>query len=153
MSEAARPSPPAREVFQRFIDGTLNNDWDAVADTYAENVVVEIPFAPPGVATTTQGREELRTRLRGAGKIFRFTGVDDLKVRETSDPEVIVAEYGLTGEIIQTGKEFSFTYIMVVTVRGGEIVHSRDYGNPLASAAALDRLDALFTQLTGKQCG
>lgn len=79
--------------------------------------------------------------------------MDDLKVRETSDPEVVVAEYQLNGEVIQTGKEFSFTYIMVVTVRGGEIVHSRDYSNPLASATALDRLDALFTQLTGKKCG
>jgi ketosteroid isomerase-like protein len=146
MSSSHRPAA----VFKHFLDASVNNDWDAVADTYAEDAVVEIPFAPPGVPTTTKGREVLRARFKGAGKIFTFSSADPVVVRETDDREVIVAEYTLHGTAIPTGKTFSFTYIMVVTVRHGEIVHSRDYSNPLASAVVLDRLPALVEAMTAQ---
>ncbi|MGW2377233.1 nuclear transport factor 2 family protein [Kitasatospora sp. NPDC001683] len=141
----------AVEVFQRFLEASVNNDWDAVADSYAEDVVVEIPFAPPGVPVATRGREVLRARFHGAAGIRRFTGSSDVVITRSDDPEVIFAEYQLLGAAVATGKAFASRYVMRLTVRDGLIVHSRDYGNPIATAVALDRVPELLAALTNNQ--
>lgn len=46
-----------------------------------------------------------------------------------------------------TGKSFVNRYLGVVRVRNGEIVHSRDFANPIVSAQAFGRLEQLFEGL------
>ncbi|GAB3357009.1 nuclear transport factor 2 family protein [Amycolatopsis echigonensis] len=117
-----------KEVFQRFLDAAVDNRWDDLADLYSDDVVIEIPFAPAGVPKVTRDREELRKRFHEAGQRRRITKADRVVVHETSDPEVLVAEYDLHGEY--EGKAYVSTYAMVLTVRDGRIVHSRDYSGP-----------------------
>lgn len=40
----------------------------------------------------------------------------------------------LGATVVATGEPFASAYIMVITVRDGLIVHSRDYGIPVAAA-------------------
>ncbi|MYW97227.1 hypothetical protein G3I59_43090 [Amycolatopsis rubida] len=121
-----------KEVFQRFLDAAVDNRWDDLADLYSDDVVIEIPFAPAGVPKVTRDREELRKRFHQAGERRRITKADRVVVHETSDPEVLVAEYDLHGEY--EGKPYVSTYVMVLTVREGRIAHSRDYsGAPVFS--------------------
>ncbi|MFB9924505.1 nuclear transport factor 2 family protein [Amycolatopsis halotolerans] len=121
-----------KDVFQRFLDAAVDNRWDDLADLYSEDVVIEIPFAPAGVPKVTRDREELRKRFHEAGQRRRITKSDRVVVHETGDPEVLVAEYDLHGEF--EGKPYVSTYAMVLTVRDGRIVHSRDYsGAPVFS--------------------
>jgi uncharacterized protein len=68
-------------------------------------------------------------------------------IHETADPEVIVAEYELHGEMAGPGEAFSVRFAMVVTVRDGRIVHSRDYSDPIAGARMLGRLPELISAL------
>jgi ketosteroid isomerase-like protein len=63
-------------------------------------------------------------------------------LHETADPEVVIAEYRIHGHLAPSGKPFSLTYIMVVRVRGGLIVWSRDYGNPLEMARLVEEMNA-----------
>lgn len=51
-------------------------------------------------------------------------------VHETTDPEVIIVEFGLDGEIVSTGETYQLSYIQVVRVRNGRIVWMRDYMDP-----------------------
>jgi len=118
------------EVFQRFLDASVGNRWDDLADCYAEDVVIEIPFAPAGVPKTSEGREILRKRFHQAGDRRTITKADRVSVRQTSDPEVLVAEFDLHG--VLDGKPYVASYCLVMTVRNGEIVRSRDYsGSPV----------------------
>ncbi|GAB3906068.1 hypothetical protein GCM10029964_102270 [Kibdelosporangium lantanae] len=130
----------ARETVARFIPAaaTLTDRGD-LADFYAEDAVVEIMFRPPGsdVPARTQGREVLRARFAASTGRFALDRVGSAVIHQTDDPEVVVAEYDLHGHAVATGKEFVFSYVMVVRVRDGLIVHSRDYGNPLAAQEAL----------------
>jgi ketosteroid isomerase-like protein len=41
----AHPTPP-RAVFERLLQGISNGAWSELADLYAEDAVVELPFAP-----------------------------------------------------------------------------------------------------------
>ena len=129
----------AREVFDRFLSASVDNRWDDLADCYAEDVVLEMVFTLPGVPRITRGRETLRERFRAAGATRRITKADNVVVHETTDPEVLVAEFDLHQE---AGSEsFVGSYIMVLTIRDGEIVHTRDYTD---TAQAEKRFRALL---------
>ena len=70
----------------------------------------------------------------------------NVTIHETTDPEVIVAEFeyqGTTG----AGEAYALPAIFVMRVRDGEIVSSRDYHDHLASARAGGRLGELFAAL------
>lgn len=140
-----------REVVERFIRATADNAWDDLADLYDSNVVIEIPFAPPGIPQRTEGRERLRERFKNIAGLRRFDKAELLAMHETQDSEVVVAEWNVHGQVIATGRSFTFSYIMVVRVRDGRIVSSRDYSNPIDGAKAFDRLPQLFEELTGQR--
>jgi ketosteroid isomerase-like protein len=61
----------------------------------------------------------------------------DCLIRETSDPEVIVAEYDYDGEATRTGKRFTVANIQVFRVRDGRIIASRDFHDHAALSSAL----------------
>jgi len=134
------PVRTARETVELLLRTTVSGTRDQIADLYAPDVVIEIPFAPDGIPAVTEGRETMRARMNAAAALFVFDSVSDVTLRETTDPELIVAEYRIHGHLTNSGKPFSLTYITVTRVRGGLIVWSRDYGNPLETAALAEEM-------------
>ena len=98
-------------------------------------------------------REELRTRFRAGAGARRYTGLRDVVIHETAEPGVVIAEYSVDGELTGTSEPFSLRFVMVMTIRDGQIVHTRDYSDPIAGARALGRLPQLLAALTGGQDG
>jgi uncharacterized protein len=128
-----------RQVFERIQHISLHRDAP-VADLYAPDGVHEWPFALPGVPRRLSGQDQIRaffSRAAGAGR-FEFHEFRDVVVHETADPEVIIAEYDIHGQVKDTDRTFVFSYILVLRVRDGQIVSLRDYLNPLAMADAAD---------------
>ena len=139
----------ARETIEQFLRATVSATPGDMADCYADEVVIEMPFAvdalyPPRITAT---REQLRARFQAGPAVRRYTSLSNVTVHETADPEVIIAEYELHGEMTATGAPFSVRYAMVITVRGGYIVRSRDYTDPIAGARLLGRLPELLESL------
>jgi ketosteroid isomerase-like protein len=126
-----------RSVFDRFLAASVENRWDDLADLYAEDVTLEMPFTLPGMPRVTKGREELRRRFRAAAGSRRITKADNVVVHETADPAVLVAEFDLHQEV--RGTTFAASYVLVLTIRDGLITHSRDYTD---TAAAAERIKA-----------
>ena len=58
-------------------------------------------------------------------------------VHETNDPEVIVGEFQSRISSKQTEKQITTSNILVLRVRGGRIVSSRDYHNHALVAALI----------------
>ena len=142
--------PTARQVAERFLQATTGADPGEIADCYAPAVVIEMPFAvaplyPERIETT---REELRTRFRAGIAVRRYRALADVTIHETADPEVVITEYELHGELTATGEPFSQRFVMVLTIRDGQIVHSRDYTNPVTGAKLLGRVPDLVAALT-----
>jgi uncharacterized protein len=134
---SAAPAGP-REVFELLHERVRDDyDMDSQADLYARDGVLELPFVPPGMPRRLRGREEIRGFLRAAGRRARRAGrriarYDPVVVHETADPEVIVAEFDLHGEVAGTGETYRLSFVQVLRVRGGEIVSMRDYFDPRA---------------------
>ena len=125
MSEAATPS----EVFRRLAHAVAERRQSEIVDEcYAEDVIVEHPFMVPE-PTITKGREELRKRMTNAQKLPVTIEVGDIVVHETTDPEVVVGEFQSRITSTQTGKQIATSNILVLRVRDGRIVSSRDYHN------------------------
>ena len=148
MSAACSP----RETAERFLRAAVSPDPGDMADCYAPAVVIEMPFAvtplaPPRAETT---REELRARFRAGRASRRYTGLQDVVIHETTDPEVVIVEYALDGEFTATAEPFWLRFLMVMTVRDGQSVHTRDYSSPVAGAQVLGRLPELLAALGGE---
>jgi uncharacterized protein len=152
MTEPVHPDAAVspREVLERLLRATVEGRREETVDFYAPDAVIEMPFAPPGIPAISHGRETLRSRMKAAEGLWEFTAVDHVHLHTTADPEVIVAEYQIHGRVTATGREFAFSYIMVTRIRDGQIVSSRDYFNPLDSAAALGRAPELLAGVLGQ---
>ena len=138
-----------RETVERLLQAAISATPDDMADCYAPEVVIEMPFAvaalyPARIETT---REQLRARFQAGPASRRYTALRDVTIHETADPEVVIAEYELQGEMTGNGEPFSVRFAMIVTVRDGQIVHSRDYTDPIAGARLLGRLPELISAL------
>jgi uncharacterized protein len=142
----AQPRSP-REVFLALVNGIAAGNLDGLADLYAEEIDVVHPFDPlHGAPLRT--RDELRERLESAGARPRQRRrVGNVTIHETTDPEVIVAEFEYQGTA-DTGEPYALPAVFVMRVRNGEIVSSRDYHDHLASARAGGRLSELFAALS-----
>ncbi len=120
------------------------------ADLFAEDGVLEYPFALPGQPRELRGQSAIRHYFGaapGSREVFDMDGVDAL-VRDTDDPEVVVTEIEHHGRSRITGEVYRFRALGVVRVREGLIVSYQDYMDPIAAARLLGRTADLAAALT-----
>ncbi|MEV0136037.1 nuclear transport factor 2 family protein [Dactylosporangium sp. NPDC050688] len=132
-----------REVFLALVHGVAEGRWEELPDLYAEHTHVVHPFDPLR-APALRTRDELREHFRptGAGpRLHRWP--DGITIHDTTDPEVIVAEFAYRGTVAGTGEPFALPGIFVLRVRDGRIVESRDYFDHVTAARIRGRLDDL----------
>ncbi|MFF3459593.1 nuclear transport factor 2 family protein [Streptomyces sp. NPDC002730] len=146
MSETLSP----REVFQKLIEGISAGRFTELAELYAEDAVVETVFEPVG-PRRFEGRAALKERF---AQVSASSPVElapaNVVVRETDDPEVVVAEFDYHVHHQLTGRTFEASNIQVLRVRDGLIVSSRDYHDHLALIVAGGNLPQLVAALEGK---
>jgi ketosteroid isomerase-like protein len=136
-----------RQVFARLSQGISEQRWRELADLYAEDVVVDMPFAAP-VPTRLHGREQVRAHFAAAAGGPLSLQAQNVVVHETADPEVIVAEFDYAGQVATTGTTFRVANVQVLRIRDGLIVESRDYHDHLALAHALGHLPLLAAAMS-----
>lgn len=137
------------ETFLRLVHGVADRDFEALPALYAEQTDVRHPMSPYGDHPLLS-RDALREHFGAAGprvaEVVQFQPAN-IRVHETADPEVIVAEFDYAGTVIATGEEFTVPCVFVLRVRDGLIVESRDYIDHVAMARARGQLDELIGQL------
>ncbi|SFW91704.1 nuclear transport factor 2 family protein [Amycolatopsis australiensis] len=131
-----------RDVFTALSDGISEGRFDDLSALYAEDSVVEHPQAVPR-PTRIHGRAAIHERFIQALATSLRLERKNVVVHETTDPEVIVAEYGYDAESVETGRTTTTANIQVLRVRDGLIVHSRDYHDYLRLAVIRGGVDQL----------
>jgi len=125
------PSP--REVFEKLLNGIVDQDFASLSTLYAEDTVVTQMFIVPG-PNRIEGRAGLEKHFGTVPPVKM--AARNVVIHETGDPEVVVAEWTYDVEVIPTGKKFSTDNVIVARVRDGLIVESRDYHNHAVFADA-----------------
>lgn len=106
-------------------------------DLLAEDIVTEYIITVPGYPPRIDGRAALAELYRPYGTRMTLERCFDLAVYHDANKGVVVLEYASEGHAVLTGNRYSNRFISVLTLRGGEVVHWRDYLNPLAVFDAL----------------
>jgi len=121
------------------------------AGLFAEDGVLAYPFGLPGHPAELRGRDAIRAFFAGrAGQrdLLVMDGVEAL-IRETDDPEVVIAEITHHGWSKATSAPYRHVALGVIRVRDGQIVHYDDYMDPIALARLLGRTSELAAALAG----
>ncbi len=139
-----------QEVFLALVNGVAAGRWEDLPDLYAEETDVLHPFDPlrrPALRT----RDELRAHFgpTGAGPTLDRRPAN-ITIHQTTDPEVIVAEFEYRGTVVETGEPFTQPGIFVLRVRDGEIVSSRDYFDHVTGASIRGGLDDLVAAVKAR---
>lgn len=141
-------SASPRDVFLRLVHGVAEGRFDELPDLYAEVTDVRHPMATPDAEPLTTRpalREHFAVPPEARASIPKRRVVDAV-VHETTDPEVIVAEFAYEFPM-PDGSATKVPCVFVMRVRDGEIVESRDYIDPIRSRQARDDIDALVATL------
>ncbi|WP_405819461.1 nuclear transport factor 2 family protein [Streptomyces sp. NBC_01390] len=125
------PVSPA-DLYRHSLRLLLDKDIPGWLDLWAEDGVLEFPFAPEGWPERLDGKEAIAAYMRPYPDHIDLHDFPAVQIHETLDPQVIVVEMRGVGLLVETGSPFDMTYIAVVTVRDGRILSYRDYWNPLA---------------------
>ncbi|HUR01895.1 MAG TPA: nuclear transport factor 2 family protein [Nonomuraea sp.] len=118
-------------VVAAYHTAMLHKSADELADLYAEDGLHEFPF---GGLPPFKGREEVRagyTMMWGAMKAL-VKEIRDVVIRQTTDPEVVVAEQETV--VTVADQELTVPGLLILRVRDGLIVHTRDYMDTSAIA-------------------
>lgn len=118
------------DVFRRALDILLNKDMAAFLDLYAEDAVMEYPFAPDGWPKRLEGRDEIWNHIHNYPDFLDPHEVRDLEILETADPEVIVAQFVAVGVVTPTQQPYEVRYADIIRIRDGKIITWRDYWDP-----------------------
>jgi len=104
---------------------------------FAIDGVLEYPFAPPGLNTPIAGRDAIIANFQRIRPLLRIDGVTDVSEIMASDPDMVVLEFYGHGEGVLTKEAYDQRYISVIRMRDGNIVHYKDYWNPISLLRAV----------------
>ncbi|MEU9633749.1 nuclear transport factor 2 family protein [Streptomyces tendae] len=125
------PMSPS-DLFRHGLRLLLDKDIDGWVGLWADDGVMEFPFAPEGRPRRLEGREAVAVYMRHYPDHIDLHDFPDLRIHETTDARTVVVEMRGVGRLVRTGAPFDMTYIAVVTVEDGRFTSYRDYWNPLA---------------------
>jgi len=137
------------DLVHRALGLLIRNDMAGFAGLWAEDGVLEFPFAEEGFPRRVEGRAAVQEYLRDYPDLLTVKGIPEQVVHQTTDPEVAVVEFTASGVVVATGTPYEMRYIAVITVRDGEIQHYRDYWSPAAAATIMGGTQALNTAFSG----
>jgi ketosteroid isomerase-like protein len=124
------------DLFHRLLDGLTSGDWANLADLYAEDARVTMPFALPE-PRVLHGRTEIAAHFAGSTAVpIRFRA-ENVVVHTTTDPDVVIAEFDYVVRLTTDGSEFRVSNVQLVRARDGRIAETHDYHDHARLAAAL----------------
>ena len=117
-------------------------DWAGFAALWAEDGVLEFPYAPPGRRSRYVGKADIVAYMQGVSGRMTAGGLQYYDVHPMLDPAKVCIEMGLSGTIVATGLPIAQRYVSIVETKGGRIWRYREYWNPIASMDANGGRDA-----------
>ena len=126
---------PFFRIIERGLDGLAGPGH--FFDLLADDVVFEYIITVPGYPRQVQGRAAVAELYRPYGDALILDRCYDLAVHHDPAKGTVVLEYASAGKAVAVGAPYRNRYISVLTLRDREVVHWRDYLDPLAVFDAL----------------
>ena len=86
------------------------------------------PVIPSGV----EGRQNIIDLYSNYDSYMTVRSADNLRVYRDPAASVVVLEYEVHGESVQTGRPYNNRFVSIVTIKDGKVTWWRDYLDPIA---------------------
>ena len=90
-------------------------DVEALVERFADDAVMELPFAPGRMPKLYEGRDAIAGFQRFARDAFSSFSMTLDAVYETADPHVVIAEHRSNGIVAENGRSYRNRYCTVFT--------------------------------------
>lgn len=120
----------AKALIREWLEITAMGPAEAWVGKAADDLVMRLPFAPPGVLAEMRGFDEVRDTLAhhwGTKQSFQWR---DVVIRETEEPGLFVTT-ARSEVVLANGQPYRNSYVMLTRVRDGKVVEHTEYFNPL----------------------
>ena len=126
-----------QQIFESYIyAGSLTQNADAVAESFTEDGVLEMPLLPVGASFPRKlvGREEIRTAMAAyyerqvEGDRAPNLEKSGYVLHTTSSPDVFIAEIDTVFD--GDGEDRTVSLVQIFRIRDGKIARLRDYYAP-----------------------
>lgn len=128
------------EVLELYYGAMRDKSADDFAELYAMNAVHEFSFFTPNGPPRLEGREAVRSSYkdRWRNHPLMIKTINSVFIYQATDPEVVIAQW-LAQAALSTASEraVEITGLLVLRVKDGLIVHTRDFMDSLGILHAL----------------
>ena len=107
-------------------------DGEDYFDLLAADVVFEYVISVPGYPRRVEGRQNIIDLYSSYDDYMTVHTADNLRVYRDPGASVVVLEYEVHGESVQTGRPYNNRFVSIVTVKDRKVTHWRDYLDPIA---------------------
>ena len=138
---------PFFHIIRQGLDGLVEGEdyYDLLADDVVFNYVISVPGYPRHV----EGRQSIIDLYRGYDDYMKVHSADSLQIYRDIDASVVVLEYQVHGESVQTGRPYNNHFVSIITVKNHKVVRWRDYLTPSLSSKPPTGRRTLDTALVG----
>jgi ketosteroid isomerase-like protein len=131
-------TPSPEQVVHRYLDAVGSLDLTALAETFAPNVVMDLPFAPADIPRHLEGKPAVTAFFDAMPQMITPLHFHDYRIEVIAgEPGSLIAHYTSDARILATGLPYRNTYISRFHVDDGLITWFAEYFDPLVFVEAL----------------
>lgn len=142
MSDDAAIRHQTMTVVQSYLALLSRGLWNEWGQLWADDSVLEFPYAPEGAVNRYVGREPIVAYMSGTAGNIKVNGVSSVKVHPLQDPHAVFVELQIDGTALKTGKPYNQKYVTYFELQDGKIQNYREYWSPLITMEAVGGYDA-----------
>lgn len=118
------------KLMREWLDVVALGPAEAWPDRAAEDVVIRLPFAPPGVASEIRGRSEAIAHMAPVWAGKQSFDWRDVKILATETPGLLVTT-ARSEVVLKSGQTYANSYVILTRFEAGKVVEHVEYFNPL----------------------
>jgi ketosteroid isomerase-like protein len=107
-------------------------DGEDYFDLLVDDVVFEYVISVPGYPRRVEGRQNIIDLYSNYSDYMTVHTADNLRVYRDPEASVVVLEYEVHGESVQTGRPYNNRFVSIISVKHNKVTHWRDYLDPIA---------------------
>ena len=121
---------PFFRIIQEGLRGLA--DGEDYFDLLADDVVIEYVISVPGYPRRVESRQAVIDLYSDYDSYMNVRSADNLRVYRDPAQSVIVLEYEVHGEAVQTGRPYHNRFVSIITIKDRKVTWWRDYLDPVA---------------------
>ena len=133
---------PVSALLHDFLVNLVSTKHHALLEMLTDDAVIEFPYHLPTMAPAIRGRQVIVKYFSDLENLVTIENITPIAIHQTSTPAVAILEYEGEGTAVESKRKYRQRYITVLTFRDQQIVHWKDYWNPLSVTEAIGNLDS-----------